>query len=69
MCSRHNGPQELVAEEGDDAITEDMEELYYTERLDGGLFALQSTDYILAWLAIEDDGVSYFDRKKLVHVF
>jgi len=52
-----------MAEEGDDGVTEDIEELYYTERLDGGLFSLQSTDYILAWLAIEDDGVRYIGRK------
>lgn len=35
------------------------EDLFYLRRLDGGLFTLQTLDYILAWVAMEDDGVSY----------
>lgn len=34
------------------------EDLFYLRRLDGGLFILQTLDYILAWIAMEDDGVS-----------
>ncbi|TRM67789.1 Catenin-beta-like protein [Schizophyllum amplum] len=33
------------------------EETWYLRRLDGGLFTLQTVDYILAWIAMEDDGV------------
>ncbi|KAH7887699.1 Catenin-beta-like protein [Phlebopus sp. FC_14] len=36
--------------------TED-EDLWYLRRLDGGLFTLQTIDYILAWISMEDDGV------------
>jgi hypothetical protein len=28
------------------------------QRLDGGLFTLQTVDYILAWVMVEDDGVN-----------
>ncbi|PIL37143.1 hypothetical protein GSI_00835 [Ganoderma sinense ZZ0214-1] len=41
--------------EGDDV--EEMEDLWYLRRLDGGLFTLQTVDYILAWIVMEDDGV------------
>lgn len=34
------------------------EDLFYLRRLDGGLFTLQTLDYILAWITMEDDGVS-----------
>ena len=37
---------------------EDEEALWYLRRLDGGFFTLQTVDYILAWLTMEDDGVS-----------
>jgi len=46
--------QEMPTEE--DIILE--ENAWYLRRLDGGLFTLQSVDYILAWLIMEDDGVS-----------
>ena len=36
---------------------EDEEALWYLRRLDGGLFTLQTVDYIIAWLTMEDDGV------------
>jgi len=36
----------------------DSEDAIYLRRLDGGLFTLQTVDYILAWLMMEDDGVS-----------
>lgn len=44
--------------EAEEEITEDEELQWYIQRLDGGLFTLQHTDYILAWTAMEDDGVS-----------
>jgi len=34
------------------------EEEWYLRRLDGGLYTLQTVDYILAWIIMEDDGVS-----------
>lgn len=39
-------------------IGPENEDLFYLRRLDGGLFTLQTLDYILAWVAMEDDGVS-----------
>ena len=38
---------------------EDEEALWYLRRLDSGLFTLQTVDYILAWLMMEDDGVGH----------
>ncbi|KAH8830938.1 Catenin-beta-like protein [Flagelloscypha sp. PMI_526] len=38
-------------------LDEGDEERWYLRRLDGGLFTLQTVDYILAWIAMEDDGV------------
>ncbi|CAA7259804.1 unnamed protein product [Cyclocybe aegerita] len=35
---------------------ESHEDSLYLQRLDGGLFTLQTVDYILAWLMMEDDG-------------
>lgn len=46
--------QALLAES---TIEPENEELWYLRRLDGGLFILQTLDYILAWVALEDDGV------------
>jgi len=34
------------------------EDVWYLRRLDAGLFTLQNVDYILAWVSMEDDGVS-----------
>lgn len=33
------------------------EDAWYLRRLDGGLYTLQTVDYILAWITMEDDGV------------
>ncbi|KAJ6536620.1 Catenin-beta-like protein [Mycena sp. CBHHK59/15] len=46
------------------------EDTGYLRRLDGGLFTLQTVDYILAWIAMEDDGIrahllQMLDRKSL----
>ncbi|KAG6828403.1 hypothetical protein H0H92_008145 [Tricholoma furcatifolium] len=35
----------------------DLEATWYLQRLDGGLFTLQTVDYILAWISMEDDGI------------
>lgn len=37
---------------------EDEEDEKYLRRLEKGLFSLQLADYIIAWLCMEDDGVS-----------
>ncbi|KAI0337925.1 DUF1716-domain-containing protein [Trametopsis cervina] len=50
-----NEKQELEAE--GEQVDSEMEDLWYLRRLDGGLFTLQTVDYILAWLAMEDDGI------------
>ncbi|KAM5540507.1 hypothetical protein V8D89_005965 [Ganoderma adspersum] len=52
-----------MVEDGDDV--EGMEDLWYLRRLDGGLFTLQTVDYILAWIVMEDDGVREHVRKLL----
>lgn len=51
-------------------IEPENEELWYLRRLDGGLFILQTLDYILAWVALEDDGarahlIKMLERKNL----
>jgi len=46
--------QELAAE---GEIGSEEEDLWYIRRLDGGLFTLQTVDYILAWIVMEDDGI------------
>ena len=33
------------------------EDAWYLRRLDGGFYTLQTLDYILAWIVMEDDGV------------
>ncbi|KAF8558761.1 DUF1716-domain-containing protein [Imleria badia] len=47
--------KELLAEEG--MINPEDEDSFYLRRLDGGLFILQTLDYIMAWIAMEDDGI------------
>ncbi|KZT19261.1 DUF1716-domain-containing protein [Neolentinus lepideus HHB14362 ss-1] len=55
--------KELLAE--DEEIGSDEEDAWYLRRLDGGLYAMQTTDYILAWVAMEDDGVRAHLQKML----
>jgi len=38
-------------------IGSEEEDLWYLRRLEGGLFTLQTVDYILAWIVMEDDGI------------
>ncbi|CCM01593.1 uncharacterized protein FIBRA_03653 [Fibroporia radiculosa] len=35
----------------------EQEDLWYLQRLNGGLFTFQTVDYILAWVVMEDDGI------------
>ncbi|KAI0750797.1 DUF1716-domain-containing protein [Daedaleopsis nitida] len=49
--------------EGEDL--EDMQDIWYLQRLDGGLFTLQTVDYILAWIVMEDDGIRTHVQKLL----
>jgi beta-catenin-like protein 1 len=39
-------------------VGSEEEDAWYLRRLDGGLYTLQTVDYILAWIIMEDDGVS-----------
>ncbi|KAF9057607.1 DUF1716-domain-containing protein [Panaeolus papilionaceus] len=50
------GKQEALDVEEEEGMP-DLEEMTYLRRLDGGLFTLQTVDYILAWLIVEDDGI------------
>ncbi|KZW04240.1 DUF1716-domain-containing protein [Exidia glandulosa HHB12029] len=38
-------------------VGQNEEDLWFIRRLEGGLFTLQTIDYILAWICMEDDGV------------
>lgn len=38
-------------------ISSEHEDAWYLRRLDGGLYTLQTIDYILAWIIMEDDGI------------
>ncbi|KAI9448047.1 DUF1716-domain-containing protein [Lactarius indigo] len=43
--------------EADEGIGSEEEDAWYLRRLDGGLYTLQTVDYILAWIVMEDDGI------------
>ncbi|KAF7775959.1 hypothetical protein Agabi119p4_4352 [Agaricus bisporus var. burnettii] len=43
--------------ENGEEIAEEEEDTWYLHRLDGGLFTLQTVDYILGWVTMEDDGI------------
>ena len=47
--------KEALLKAGEDIGGE--EDAWYLRRLDGGLYTLQTVDYILAWIIMEDDGV------------
>ena len=51
-----------VMEANKEEIEEEEEAEWYIRRMDAGLSALQNADYVLAWVCMEDDGVS--DRAK-----
>ena len=58
--------KELVV--GGDEIGTEEEDTWYLRRLDGGLFTLQTVDYILAWICMEDDGVSGMTSNHKRHI-
>lgn len=39
-------------------VTDEDEDDWYLRRMEAGLAALQTADYVLAWVCMEDDGVS-----------
>ncbi|KAF8305019.1 DUF1716-domain-containing protein [Clavulina sp. PMI_390] len=43
--------------EAEDEEDEDDADMWELRRLDGGLFTLQTVDYILGWICMEDDGI------------
>jgi hypothetical protein len=43
--------------EAGEEIGAEEEDTWYLRRLDGGFYTLQTVDYILAWIVMEDDGV------------
>ncbi|KAG9017953.1 hypothetical protein FRB90_012839 [Tulasnella sp. 427] len=47
--------REMIAD-GEEVGPED-EDRWYLRKVDGGLFTLQTADYILGWVCMEDDGV------------
>ncbi|OSD04244.1 DUF1716-domain-containing protein [Trametes coccinea BRFM310] len=57
--------EKKVSNHAGEEIEPEMEDLWYLRRLDGGLFTLQTVDYILAWIAMEDDGVRAHIQKLL----
>jgi len=60
-CTRLKAIDSAIDAEKKEMPTEEIileENAWYLRRLDGGLFTLQSVDYIIAWLIMEDDGVS-----------
>ncbi|TFY82710.1 hypothetical protein EWM64_g1309 [Hericium alpestre] len=46
-------------------IGEEEEEAWYLRRLEGGLYTLQTVDYILAWIVMEDDGIRTHTKQML----
>ncbi|KAL1699006.1 Catenin-beta-like protein [Schizophyllum commune] len=49
--------EKVELEASGEAPGKEEEDLWYLRRLDGGLFTLQTVDYILAWVVMEDDGI------------
>lgn len=43
----------------DEEIGVEFEDTWYLRRLDSGLYTLQTVDFILAWIIMEDDGVRF----------
>jgi hypothetical protein len=44
-----------------------MKDAWYLRRLENGLFNLQTVDYIMAFLAMEDDGVGHTRLLRVHH--
>jgi len=49
-----------MQEDGEE-ITETETDDWYLRKINAGLSHLQNIDYVLAWVAMEDDGVSRSD--------
>jgi len=47
----------------EEEVTDEDEAEWYSRRLDAGLSSLQNADYVLAWVCMEEDGVSYLSLK------
>ncbi len=47
-----------VMEANREEVGEEEEAEWYIRKMDAGLSAQQNADYILAWVCMEDDGVS-----------
>jgi hypothetical protein len=43
----------------EEEVSDEDELEWYSRRLDAGLSSLQNADYILAWVCMEEDGVSW----------
>lgn len=56
--------QDILDDLGDEGLS-DMKDAIYLQRLEGGLFTLQTVDYILSWVVVEDDGVKRFPLLQL----
>lgn len=52
-----NGALQEMEDEGEELG--DADDMWYLRRLDSGLFTLQTVDYCLAWIVMEDDGVRH----------
>lgn len=46
----------------EEEITDVEETEWYLRKMDAGLASLQNADYVLAWVCMEDDGVSRFPQ-------
>ena len=58
VVDRDIDAEKKVLLEANEEVGNEEEEAWYLRRLDGGLYTLQTVDYILAWIVMEDDGVS-----------
>lgn len=50
--------EKKVMQANGEEVDEDVEAEWYLRRSESGLSALQAADYVLAWVCMEDDGVS-----------
>ncbi|TFY70154.1 hypothetical protein EVG20_g2848 [Dentipellis fragilis] len=48
-----------------DDIENEEQDAWYLRRLEGGLYTLQTVDYILAWIVMEDDGILAHTKQML----
>ncbi|KAI0035998.1 Catenin-beta-like protein [Vararia minispora EC-137] len=62
---REIAAEKKVLEMDEEEVGEEQEDAWYLRRLDGGLYTLQTVDYILAWIIMEDDGIRAHARQML----